>query len=222
MKDDRIWPVRRTRWLPPPLVLVTLLAGAAAAQMTGNRMHQQREQSVPGVTLDDAVKQLASPDPAQRLQAVKALGTSKDSKAVDHLIKALGDSDLRVLAKAVQVLSDMRATEATPVLMERLLMRTTDSGMKQLILATLGKIGDPRAARPLIQLLQRDLDVETRGTAIFALGDIGSPEAVEVLEHIEETDEDPTVRRVANEARGKIEGRHGMMNSPLKEDSAGR
>ena len=198
----------RSQWLPPALVLVTWLAAVAGAQMPpGRHAPQPGAQTAPGVPLDEAVKQLASPDPEKRLQAVKALGTSKDSKAVDHLIRALGDSDLRVQAKAVQILGDMRATEATPVLVERLMMRTTDSGMKQLIIVSLGKIGDARAARPLIQLLQRDLDVEMRGTAIFALGEIGSPEALEVLEHIEATDEEPTVRRVANQARGKIEAR---------------
>jgi HEAT repeat protein len=207
--------VKRTAWLPPSLVLVVLVAGAAGAQMPGHHAGQPGAQAASGMTLDEAVKELASPAAAKRLQAVKALGTSKDSKAVYHLIKALGDSDLRVQAKAVQILGDMRATEATPILVERLMMRTTDSGMKHLIIVSLGKIGDGRAARPLIQLLQRDLDVEMRGTAIFALGEIGSPEAVEVLEHIETTDEEPTVRRVANEARGKIEARHGMANSPL-------
>jgi HEAT repeat protein len=198
----------RSQWLPPALMMVAWLVAAASAQMPpGHHAPQPGAQAAPGVPLDDAVKQLASPDPEKRLQAVKALGTSKDSKAVDHLINALGDSDLRVQAKAVQILGDMRATEAAPVLVERLMMRTTDSGMKQLIIASLGKIGDSRAVRPLIQLLQRELDVETRGTAIFALGEIGSPEALEVLEHIEATDEDPTVRRVANQARAKIEAR---------------
>jgi len=191
------WLVRAVVWLAAP----------AGAQIPRHRAGEPGAQARPRITVDEAIKQLASPDPDKRLQAVKALGNSKDSKAVDHLIKALGDSDVRVQAKAVQVLGDMRATAATPVLVEHLLMRTTDSGMKQLIIASLGKIGDTRAVRPLIQLLQGDLDEETRGTAAFALGDIGSPEALEVLEHIEATDDDPMVRRVANQARAKIEAR---------------
>ena len=227
MEDTRIWPVGQRRWvpaalmpvarvpaalvpvalLPLALVLVTCLASVAGAQMNRSRPAQPGAQAVPGLTLEEAVKQLESPDADKRLEAVKALGSSKDSKAVDHLIKALGDSDLRVQAKAVQILGDMRATEATPVLVERLMMRTTDSGMKQLIISSLGKIGDSRAVQPLVQLLQRDLDAETRGTVIFALGELGAPEALEVLEHIEATDDDPMVRRVANQARAKIEAR---------------
>jgi len=196
--------ITRVGWL---VLAVVWLAAPAGAQIPRHRAGEPGAQARPRITVDEAIKQLASPDPDKRLQAVKALGNSKDSKAVDHLIKALGDSDVRVQAKAVQVLGDMRATAATPVLVEHLLMRTTDSGMKQLIIASLGKIGDTRAVRPLIQLLQGDLDEETRGTAAFALGDIGSPEALEVLEHIEATDDDPMVRRVANQARAKIEAR---------------
>lgn len=225
MGNTRTGPVKRRRWVPRarvprarvPLVFVPAalalaicLPTAAGAQMNRGHPGQPAPQAMPGMTLDEAVKQLASPNPDKRLEAVKALGTSKDSKAVDHLIKALGDSDLRVQAKAVQILGDMRATEATPVLIERLMMRTTDIGMKQLIIASLGKIGDSRAVQPLIHLLQRDLDDETRGTAIFALGELGAPEALEVLEHIEATTDDPMVRRVANQARAKIQARAGM------------
>lgn len=193
------------RRLLVPVLLVSL-TGAAAAQMGRPRQHQDR--GMQGVPIDDLVKQLSSPDPAKRLQAVKALGGSKDTKAVEYLIKALGDSDVRVQAKSVQMLGDMRAIEATPVLLQYLLLRTTEANMKQLIIVSLGKIGDPRAARPLIELLRQDLDVDTRGTAVFALGEIGAPESVEVLEHIAQTDQDQMVRRVASEAKYKIEGHH--------------
>ena len=190
------------------LTLAALLsiAGTAAAQMNRPRQHQDR--AVQGAPIEDLVKQLASPDPAKRLQAVKGLGGSKDPKAIEHLVKALGDSDVRVQAKAVQMLGDMRATEATQVLLQYLLLRTTEPNMKQLIIVSLGKIGDPSAARPLTELLRQDLDVDTRGTVIFALGEIGAPESVETLDHIAQTDQDQTLRRVASEAKSKIQGHH--------------
>ena len=193
------------RRLLVPALLVSL-TGVAAAQM--NRQHQHQDRGTQGVPIDDFVKQLSSPDPAKRLQAVKALGSSKDTKAVEYLIKALADSDVRVHAKAVQALGDMRATESTQVLLQQLVLRTTDSNMKQLIIVSLGKIGDQGAARPLVELLRQDLDANTRGTAIFALGELGSPEALDVLDHIAQTDDDPMLRRVASEAKSKIEGRH--------------
>ena len=91
--------------------------------------------------------------------------------------------------------------------------------MKQLIASSLGKIGDQRAAPPLIELLRRDLDVDTRGTAIFALGEIGAPEAVDILAHIAQTDENQTLRRVASEAKNKIEAHHEVISSGLKDSS---
>jgi len=184
---------------------VILLAGTSSAQMNHSYRQQNRGIQVP---TDELAKQLSSPDPSKRLQAVKALGSSKDSKAIEYLIKALADSDVRVQAKAVQMLGDMRATESTQILLQRLVLRTSDANMKQLIIVSLGKIGDPSAVRPLIELLQQDLDAATRGTAIFALGELGAPEALDVLDRIAQTDSDPTLRRVASEAKSKVESRH--------------
>ena len=154
MGGEKMGLVSVARRLLVPALLVSL-AGAAGAQM--NRSHQHQDRGTQGVPIDDFVKQLSSPDPAKRLQAVKALGSSKDTKAVEYLIKALADSDVRVRAKAVQVLGDMRATESTQILLQQLVLRTTDSNMKQLIIVSLGKIGDQGAVRPLVELLQQDL-----------------------------------------------------------------
>ena len=185
-----MWPVSLTRRLLLLLAVLNAGAAAAVAQMHGNHMRQHSAKSMGSASIDDAVRQLSSDDPEKRLEAVKALGTSKNSKATDYLIKAVGDPDVRVQAKAIQMLGDIRASQSTPVLVQRLILRTTDANMKQLILASLGKIGDARAVPPVIELLQRERDAATRGTAIFALGEIGAPEAVDVLEHIAQTDED--------------------------------
>jgi HEAT repeat protein len=98
----------------------------------------------------------------------------------------------------------MKATVATPVLVQHLFLVTTEAQMKQRILAALGKIGDPAATRPIAEFLQRDLDPATRGTAIYALGDIGSADATATLEKISEKDENPTQRRLAREALAKV------------------
>ena len=119
-------------------------------------------------------------------------------------------------AKAIAALGDMRATDATPVLIQYLSRRTVDNNMKQLILASLGKIGDARAARPIMEFLQRDLDPATRGTAIFALGDIGAPESTDTLSQMAQTDEDPTVRRLANEALAKVQHHQAAMQKEVK------
>lgn len=202
-----------TRQLGFLMAVVVVLAGSAAAQLSRNHMRQPHAKDT---SIDEVVKQLASEDPEKRLDAVKALGLSKDSKATEYLIRAVDDSDVRVQAKAIQILGDMRASESTPTLVQCMILRTTDTRMTQLIIASLGKIGDPRAAQPLIELLQHnDRDPTTRGTAVFALGEIGAPEAIEVLEHIAQTDEEPAVRRVASEAKSKIEAHQGSIDTQL-------
>jgi HEAT repeat protein len=192
------------------------LPSAATAQINSNQMRQRYDKHTKGTSIEDFVKELSSDDPMKRLEGVKSLGSSKEPKAVEYLIQALGDPDIRVKAKAIEVLGDMRANEATPVLVQYLFLRTTDAGMKQLILASLGKIGDTSAARPLIEFLQRDLDRATRGTAIFALGEIGAPESIEPLAEIARTDTDPTLRRLANEAKSKVEAHQAVMKSQVK------
>src|SRR5437899_2391672 len=80
-----------------------------------------------------------------------------------------------------------------------------------LFLAELGKIGDTRASRPIMEFLHRDLDPATRGTAIFALGDIGSPETVDALSQIAQADGDQTLRRIAGDALNKVQAHQAVM-----------
>lgn len=195
----------RTRYSAAVLVVcgVAMLAGSwpAAAQIDSNQLRQRSQKST---SIDDSVKSLRSEDADKRLGAVKALGTSNDPKAVEYLIGALGDTDMRVQAKSVDMLGETRATDATPVLIQHLFLRTTEPQMKQRILAALGKIGDARAAKPIMEFLHRDLDPATRGTAIYALGDLGSPDAIQTLEELAQSDGDPTVRRLAYEAANRV------------------
>jgi HEAT repeat protein len=198
------------------LILCGVCAARAGAQISSQQVKQRYEKNTKGTSIDDFVKRLESDDPEKRLDAVKSLGASKDSKAIEYLIQALGDKDVRVQAKALDMLGDLRATDATPVLIQYLFLRTTDAHLKQRILAALGKIGDGRAARPIVEFLQRDLDPATRGTAIFALGEIGSPESVDALSQIAQADQDETLRRLANEAKSKVEQHQAVMKKEAK------
>ncbi len=200
------------------VMLLLFVTGPAVAQMSRSHERQQYDKGQ-GATLEALTKQLSSDDPVKRLEAVKALGSAKDSRAVGLLIQATSDSDVRVQAKAIQVLGDMRASEATPALVERLLLRTSDPNMNQLILASLGKIGDTRAAQPLTEFLHRDLDAPTRGTAVYALGEIGASESVEALDHLAQTDPDETIRRLAREAKAKIEAHHAVIHTDMNDRS---
>lgn len=192
------------------------LVSPASAQVSGQQMRERYDKTTKGTSIDDFVKKLNSDDAEKRLEGVKSLRDSKDNKAIEYLIQATGDSDIRVQAKAIAALGDLRATDATPVLIQYLSRRTVENNMKQLILASLGKIGDTRAARPIMEFLQRDLDPATRGTAIFALGDIGAPESTDMLSKLSQTDEDQTVRRLANEALGKVQHHQAALQKEVK------
>jgi len=198
-------------------ILLLLAAAPVSAQINSQQIRQRYEKDTKGGTsIEDFVKKLESDDADKRLEAVKSLGTSKENKAIEYIIQAVGDPDVRVQAKAIMVLGDLRATEATPVLIQYLSRRTSDNNLKQLILASLGKIGDARAAQPIMEFLHRDLDAATRGTAIFALGEIGSPEAADTLSTIASADQDPTARRLANEALNKVQHHQAVMQNEVK------
>jgi HEAT repeat protein len=206
-------------WLA--LVGVLLLAGPAGAQISSKQIRDRYQRETKGGTkLEDFVKKLDSPDPEVRLEGVKALGDTKETKAITYLIQALGDPDVRVKAKAIDLLAGLRADDATPVLVQYLFLRSTDPHLKGRIVAALGKIGDTRAVKPLIEFLQRDLDPDVRGTAIFALGEIGSPEALDSLEQVAKADSDPTLRRVASEAVAKVQAHQAVLQSEAKQPPA--
>jgi HEAT repeat protein len=198
------------------LALACCGAAPARAQISSQQVRQRYEKSTKGTSIDDFVRRLASKDPETRLEAVKSLGGTKDGKAVEYLIQALGDPDMRVKAKAVDMLGEMRATDATPVLIQYLFLRDTEGQMKQSILAALGKIGDPRAAQPIIEFLQRPLDAATRGTAIYALGDIGASASAGALRQIAHDDKNPTLRRLAEEALNKVQAHQAVMRNEAK------
>jgi HEAT repeat protein len=182
------------------MLIVTSLASPLAAQINSNDVRNRyQKQASSSANIDEQVRKLRSDDPMERLEGVKKLQETNDSKAFEFLIQAIGDKDVRVRVKAIEALADMKATVATPVLVQHLFLVSTETPMKQRILAALGKIGDPTAARPISELLQRDLDPATRGTAIYALGDIASTESVSTLERIAaKEDENPTLKRLAN------------------------
>jgi HEAT repeat protein len=188
-----------------------LVATAASAQINSDQIRQRYQKNTSGTSIDDFIKKLSSEDAEKRLEGVKQLGATRDPKAVEYLIQALGDSDVRVRVKSVESLGEMRATDATQVLIQHLFLRSTEPQMKQRILASLGKIGDARAAQPIMELLHRDLDPATRGTAIFALGDIGAAESAPTLEQLTKDESDATVRRLASEALNKVQHHQAAM-----------
>jgi HEAT repeat protein len=204
----------------PPVLLLLLACGAAhpsAAQISADQVKQRYDKQTKGGSVDEWARDMNSDDPLERLKGVKSLSTSSDPEAVPYLVQALGDPDMRVKAKAIDACGNVRASDATPVLIQQLFLRGTDEEVKQRILAALGKIGDQRAAQPIMEFLGRDLDLATRGTALFALGDIADPGSLEFLETYERTEPHPTLKRLANEARAKVRYQQTVKQTEVKQ-----
>ena len=208
---------RRAALLALTAALALVGARAARAQISADQVRQRYERNTKGTSIEEFARQMDSDDAAERLKGVKSMSESTDPKAVEYLVQALGDPDMRVKAKAIDACGNVRATDATPVLIQQLFLRTTDPEVKQRILAALGKIGDVRASKPIQEFLGRDLDYPTRGTAIYALGDIGDPDALDFLQNIERVEPHPTIKRIAREAEAKIRYQQALRQTEAKQ-----
>jgi HEAT repeat protein len=201
-----------------PLLLLPVLARAQAinpTDNTNNRGTNQLRDRFNSATkpqakakLDEALSNFNSSDQQSRLDGVSQLGNVEDEpKAIGYLLQAANDPDMAIRLKAIDVLGQARAKDAVAPLVQQLFMRDTDEVTKQHILVALGKIGDSKATKPIIDFLARDGDRRVRGNAIFALGDIGDQTALDTLQRIVDDGRDPTLRTVAQVAMRKIRDR---------------
>lgn len=156
--------------------------------------------------LDDSIRKFGEEDIQERLEGVEGLGeNSTDAKAVEYLLRGAADADLSVRVKAIDVIGDNRVKQAVPLLVQQLFMRDTSLATKQHILASLGKIGDPNATKPILDFLARDVEPSVRGSAVYALGDIGDRAALPALEKLAKESSDENFRGLAQSAIRKIQ-----------------
>jgi HEAT repeat protein len=160
-----------------------------------------------GANISDWIRRLDANDPTKRLDAVKSLGESNDPKAIDYLIQAVNDPDPRVEAKALDYLGKLHAADSTPFLIQKLFTVGTRDRLRQRIVMTLGKIGDPRASRPLLQYMRQTMSPEIRGAAIYALGEMADESLRQELERFKEEQTDPRLKRLASDALVKVSTR---------------
>jgi len=169
-----------------------------------------------GRDLHEWVRWLGDENPTRRLEAVKSLGDSNDPEAIDYLVEAVGDSDPRVEAKAVDYLGRLHAADSTQVLIQKLFMVGTPDELRHRIVMTLGKIGDPRASLPILHYVEGETDKDVRGCGIFAIGEIGDVTIQDDLKRFSEIENDPRLKRLARDALKKIATRQ---PPPSKKDS---
>ena len=204
---------RRLGWRVALVTMVAfVLATSATAQVppeqdsprSSTRLRDRYKSPQNSQKLDESLRKFRSDDPDERLEGIRGLGEINDPKGVEYVVAAASDPDPRIRIKAIDTLGNIRAKDATPLLVQQLFMRDTDIPTKQRILVALGKIGDPRSTRSIVDFMSRNIDSATRGNAIYALGDIGDRAALPPLEALARDSQDEAQRRLANEAIRKI------------------
>ncbi len=188
---------------------------ARGSQLSGDRVRDRMGRQKKGSNVQEWVRRLKNDKPETRLEAVKSLGDSKDPKAIEPLMNATADIDIRVKVKAIDYLGTLKATDATPLLVQQLFLREIGPGIKQKVLVALGKIGDPRGAEPIMEFLKRKLDQRTKGTALFALREVGNDKVLPFLDNLAHSEQSPPLRRLAAEAAEDIRHRLSPEFSPV-------
>jgi hypothetical protein len=181
----------------------------------GDRVRERMTRQKKGANITEWVRRLSNDRPDTRLEAVKSLGDSKDPKAIEHIMSATADVDIRIKVKAIEYLGNLRATDATPVLVQQLFLRETGAGVKQKILVALGKIGDPRGAEPIMEFLKRQLDDQTKSVALFALRDVGNDRLLAFLDTFSQREPSPKLQQLAADAAVNIRHRLSPESAPV-------
>jgi HEAT repeat protein len=140
-------------------------------------------------------------DNEARVQAAMGLGTLASDKAVDRLIRALSDFDLKVQAAAVAALihaGEPSAPKLAAILASPKNVKDTDSALRIRAAQALGGINSPATTGALIKGLQNS-DAGVRKACSMALGHEGNSAAVEPLIALL-ADEDGSVAAQASNA----------------------
>jgi len=130
-------------------------------------------------TVQEAITDLKSKDPAKRRLAANILGRLKSSHAIPALIVALSDNDANVRAAVVRTLGRLRTRDALKRL-NRVLTEDPDGHVRQSAAKALGTIHSPESVEILAKAL-KDEHLGTRLSACQALASLRSVEAIPAL-----------------------------------------
>jgi HEAT repeat protein len=141
-----------------------------------------------------------SEDLQVRQDAAFHLGVTKDPRAMDALLAAVGDRDAHLRASAVRALATMPDSRVMAALVAAL--ADEQSLVRECATSGLGKTSDPGAIDPLLAALE-DSEWGVRSSAIDALAGMSDPRVVPALIATLE-DEEPWVRRGAAYHLGEL------------------
>jgi HEAT repeat protein len=166
--------------------------------------------------------------PSLRLEAVRQLAASEDTRSIPALLQVLDDADdprsVAVVTAAVTALQHMGAAPAAHIL-----AALDEQGgnrrqfMPLLLASSLGRVAVPR-----LVLALRDRDVEVAVNAATQLGQLRMPEAFEpLLDVVRDAVAPPALRGAAAASLGALRDRRalsilvGLLSAPEKELLAG-
>lgn len=160
-------------------------------------------------TFEAALRDLRSPSPAARREALADLVRHPPSDArEDAIAAALGDPDGSVRAAAAGAAADAGLTALVPELLE--LVGDDDGRARQMAITALGELGDERAAERLERALSDErADVRFQATIAFPRVCGGAARAWSALERSAK-DRDPEVARVALRVADEVSAREGV------------
>lgn len=186
-----------SRWTLRAVLGALLVAATTAAAQT------------PALELPALITRLKSGAATDvRVTAARALGASRDPRALPPLVAALGEENRDVRWAAIEALSELGDRRAVPPLLEYLKRQEAYRWGKRLVANALGALGDPAAVDALAGLFA-DEDPFVRRTAAFALLRIGDARGI---------------RKVAELTRGNADDTLGSVRRELAlaEETAGR
>jgi HEAT repeat protein len=139
-----------------------------------------------------------------KIKVIDLLGEINDPEVSDKLVTFFNNPFLNQVCPAMKRSTALalgkkfnKGTRAVDSLIGDL--DSDDILVREAIIQSLGKIGDPTAVPFIIRTLD-DKKFAIRLSAVKALGDIGDPEAIPSLKKVVSTDHDPYIRQAARSA----------------------
>jgi hypothetical protein len=142
---------------------------------------------------DDIARNLASPNPAVRVDTAKISRNFGSDTVEKALIGALDDEIEQVRVNAIESLAELEAVQAVPALVDLLAAEEVPPRVLRATVDTLGRLGDVAAVPTLIFYLEAHEASEPPLNAIWALGHLEDHRSLAVLSRLRES-KDPYVR----------------------------
>jgi HEAT repeat protein/beta-lactamase regulating signal transducer with metallopeptidase domain len=186
-------PHSRVPWMPELWSHFRMNDGGLQSQSRSQSQSQSQSQSSPETPVSDETRRrvadalltaLNDENENVRVQALSALASMRDPRAIPGLVKAARDASVEVREQALTALAQFDTPEATQAILAALKDQSPDvrerAARLVAALASRGGMNDPKNVAVLSDLL-KDTTPDIRVQAIVALGRLRRPDAVPAL-----------------------------------------